>query len=278
MSQHPSIISPLDLFLPGLPSQLAGFRIAHVSDLHVAYRRPRHHRIAEALRATPVDLAILTGDYMDRPGHEAVTMDVLREIVRDIRSRWGIVGVFGNHDTPKFRQLCQELPVHWLSDDVFLPPDLPLVVCGVASGHNWGGDSLALLAQWDAWSSGLGTPLTADAEAASLRPLRLMASHYPAYIPIASDMGMDLVLSGHTHGGQLRLPARRAIVNSSDLPTHLTSGVLRHRHTLCVVSRGLGESILPLRVFCPPHIPLYTLRQGPMQGLHSHHVENIHPW
>jgi hypothetical protein len=97
-------------------------------------------------------------------------------------------------------------------------------------------------------------------------------------LPIAADMGFDLVLSGHTHGGQVRLPPRWSLYNSSDLPLHLTSGVLRHRDALCAVSRGLGETTLPIRLFSPAHLPVYTLRRGRLPGRHCAVTANVQPW
>ena len=79
----------------------------------------------------------------------------------------------------------------------------------------------------------------------------------------ASSLNLPLVLAGHTHAGQIRLSPRLAPHTSSDLPAHLATGVLRLRGTLCCVSRGMGEAIREhLRINCPRHVPLYTLRRG----------------
>ena len=93
-----------------------------------------------------------------------------------------------------------------------------------------------------------------------------------------ADMGVDIMIAGHTHGGQCRFPGRRAFTNSCDLPLRLTAGIMRHRNTLAVVTRGLGESRLPLRLFCPPQLPIYTLRRGPMRGRATDHIDCIERW
>ena len=77
----------------------------------------------------------------------------------------------------------------------------------------------------------------------------------------------DLLFAGHTHGGQFRLSPQIAPHTSCDLPMDLAGGILRARQTLCAVSRGLGNAVVELRVNCPPHVPLYTLRSGPLEPL-----------
>lgn len=265
-------ITPVELPVARLPAALEGLRVAHLTDLHVGRRRGRYDRIIHHMRQVRADLIFLTGDYMTWAGDEPVAMDVMAELCPHLDARLGVFGVFGNHDSTTFRRLAVSLPVRWLNDAVVRLPDLPLDVMGLESGQNWPGDSLALL------RAASEAPDAGASPQGDSRRLRLLLSHYPTFLPTAADMGVDVMFSGHTHGGQCRLPLSRAIYNSTDLPMHLSAGILRHRRTLAVVSRGLGETLLPLRVFCPAHIPVYTLRSGGEPGHDEHHLVNTVPW
>jgi len=269
------LITPVSLSLPGLPTSLEGLRIAHISDLHIHRRRGRHRRIMAALEQLAVDLVVLTGDYITFPRQEGVGLEVMSDICGVLRAKHGVFGVFGNHDTPQLRQDFRKLPVHWLQDACVQLDDVPLQILGFKTDWKTDPDPMAALADIP---NGQAEDHTATHPGGHNRPLRILLSHFPTYLPTAADLGVDLMLAGHTHGGQCRLPGQRAIMNSTDLPRRLTSGILRHRDTVCVVSRGLGEVWLPLRLFCPPHIPVYTLRQGPLPGLGTDNIENVMPW
>ena len=112
--------------------------------------------------------------------------------------------------------------------------------------------------------------------------LRLMLAHYPSWLPTAADMNVDLLFAGHTHGGQIRLPNGLTFNNACDLPRHLSSGILRHRDTLIAISRGLGEVGIPAinkwRLFCPPHVPIYTLRKGSTLGVPTQGLMRVVRW
>ena len=96
-------------------------------------------------------------------------------------------------------------------------------------------------------------------------PFPFTLSHYPATIIPAAELGLPLLLSGHTHAGQIRVSSRLAPHTSSDIPPHLATGVLRLRTTLMCISRGLGEGVIEnLRLNCPWQAPLYTLRRAPL--------------
>lgn len=265
------LIEPADLSLPNLPPGLEGARIAHVSDLHV--RRPRrlHNHMIDQLASLRVDLLVFTGDYMDREIHAQASFEVLRRLCERVRPTIGAFGVLGNHDTSDFRQAAEALPVHWLVNQVHCVADPPMEVFGLDAARHYQPDSVAL-----ALDHAPGD------DAASDRRFRLLLSHYPKWIPTASDLGVDLMLAGHTHGGQIRLPTGHALFNSSDLPLRLTSGVLRHRNTLVAISRGLGEAapygLVGVRLFCPPHLPVYTLRRQPLPGLYCDGIEMIQRW
>lgn len=103
---------------------------------------------------------------------------------------------------------------------------------------------------------------TQAAHGASGAPFVLGLVHYPTEgIPLAA-FGVHLVLAGHTHGGQVRMSASWAPHTSSDLPRSMPSGLLRFGETLIAISRGLGDAVVPLRVNCARHAPLYVLRRG----------------
>lgn len=273
MPMSRGLIHPVDLMLPHLPCELEGLKIVHLSDLHIRRARPRHRRIIAALSLLNIDLAVLTGDYIDRPGFEQVGLAIMTEVCDILKPRLGSFGVFGNHDPYGLPALFEQLPIRWLHDEAVPLPDTPLELIGFSASRSHLPDAVASL-------ENLTHPHKSHNATAkpSTQPLRVLLSHYPTYLPTAADMAVDLMFSGHTHGGQCRLPGPRPYVNSTDLPRHLTSGLLRHHNTLCAVSRGLGEAWIPFRIFCPPQIPIYTLHRGPMPGQPTDHIVNLMPW
>jgi len=266
------LLERIDLTLPTLPASLEGLRIAHVSDLHVRRSLRGPARIGRSLGAVRLDLLVLTGDQMDGAGDETPAIEALAEICEQARPRLGTFGVHGNHDTAEFRHAAQQLPVLWLTDRTHRLDDAPIQIDGLDVDANCRMDALALAAQ-DPPGRTKRRDVTHD------RPLRLLLCHLPTALPIAADLGYDLMLSGHTHGGQLRPLPNLAVYNSMDWPLRLTSGMLRHRDTLCCVSRGLGRAKpFRFRFFCPPHIPIYTVRRGAIPGRYTDGIDNVRPW
>lgn len=262
------LIHAVDLTLPNLSAAMEGLRIAHLSDLHVTQPklRDRHQHLVRHLGRLRIDLAVLTGDYISDPGQEEAAYRVMAAICEQLRPRLGTFGVFGNHDSADLRERFTHLPVTWLHNAVYCLADVPIDIIGLSEDRTAGPDAVRAVMTWP------------DGEADRGPRLRLMLSHRPSFLPTAADLNVQLMFAGHTHGGQMRLPFKRALRNSSDFPLRLTSGILRHRDTLCVVSRGLGEVTLPMRLFCPPHLPLYTLRRGPLFGQRTDQIVNVHPW
>ena len=119
-------------------------------------------------------------------------------------------------------------------------------------GLDWPEDLLALT---------LSTPPSSPS-IPSFPPFPIALAHHPNALIPAAELGIPIVLAGHTHAGQIRLHPRLAPHTSSDLPPHLASGILQLRSTLCCISRGLGDGVIEgLRINCPRQIPLYTLRR-----------------
>lgn len=272
------LCQPLDIALPRLDPSLAGLTIAHLTDMHVSgpWRR-RWDRLLNEMAQRTFDLILITGDQMHHPGDEEVACRVLARLLAGMRSRLGVFGVFGNHDTPLGRQRMRALPgIVWLDDQGVWLADGRIRLWGQLSDRCRDPDALQLLANLDQEK----LPPT---PASSPRPLTLLMTHYPMELPTAADLGVDLMFSGHTHGGQWRLPwpgIPRAFYNSSDLPMHLTCGLLAHRRTLAAVSRGLGESSIPMRFFCPAHVPIYRLTPYPADAtpMEPEAIINLHPF
>ncbi|MAE64373.1 MAG: hypothetical protein CMJ18_08875 [Phycisphaeraceae bacterium] len=268
MITHDRLIQSETLYLADLPTPLEGLRIAHLSDIHISRQRRRWRRIIRLMRQIRVDLVLMTGDYITTAGQEPVGARVMTQLIESLQPRLGTYGVFGNHDTWELRQLLDDLTIRWLDNEALMVDGLPLKITGFEADPHAQPDSVAAL--FDA--PGAGTPESGAC------PVHLLLCHYPFYLPVAADLGVDVMFTGHTHGGQCRLPGGRALVNSTDLPLRLTSGILRHRDTIAVVSRGLGEVRIPLRLFCPPHVLIYTLRSGPMHGRYCDDITNVQPW
>lgn len=278
------LLEPIDLPLPHLPARLEGVRIAHLSDLHLRRPTHRHRRLVDQLTRMRLHLVLLTGDYMDKSGDEPAALQGMRELLAAVQPSLGSFGVFGNHDTPALRDAFAELPVQWLSNRAYRFADQPMELMGLDMLRNEQPDSVALVLQREEQAAADRADAVDDAAPpvsgmpAGERPLRLLLCHHPSWVTTAADLGADLVLSGHTHGGQVRLPTGHALVNSCDLPLKLTAGLLRQGDTLMSISRGIGATSIVPRLFCRPHVPVYTLRRQTLPGERSEHIRNLKPW
>ncbi|MEM9419838.1 MAG: metallophosphoesterase [Planctomycetota bacterium] len=250
MTRRP-LLELLDLPLRNLPAELEGVRLAHISDLHVRKDRYRFRQLVEELTEIDLDLACYTGDYMTWPGDEGVALEVMERVAAAASPRLGQFGVFGNHDSAKVIRRFESLPVRWLINDAVRLEGLPLELSGLSGERERAFDAALMASRMSG---------THDREAES-RTFHLLLSHHPYTLIHAADLGMDLMLAGHSHGGQCRLPGARALANSSRLPNHLTAGRFSYRGTEALVCRGSGEVHVPFRMFCPPHVPIYVLRR-----------------
>jgi hypothetical protein len=269
------LTEPVDLAITRLPLALDRMRIAQVSDLHLVRRTKRLDRLIYQLAKMRLDLGVLTGDYIIRHRAADAALPYLEELTAAVKPALGWYGVFGNHDREDVIERLHGLPVTWLDDEAVALEQKPIEIVGLrcAAGRREPDPIAAALAV-------ASLPTTHDE---CDKRLRLVLSHRPDFLPLAADLGADLVLSGHTHGGQVRLPFNFPLFNSSDLPLHLSAGLMRHRDTLAVVCRGLGNTDLlgtPVRtrLFCPTHAPIYTLRRNTSPGMSCDDITSLWRW
>ena len=240
-------VSEFSLAIPGLNPQLDGLSICQWSDLHLSGRIDRGY-FREVVRLTnelKVDLIALTGDICDR----AAYIDWLPEILGPATAALGKYFVLGNHDlrTKKVPQLRAAMGEAGFTD----------------IGGRWTAiqDRRILIAGDERpWfkADPLERPLPVDAGG---RSLRILLSHTPDQIGWARSHGFDLVLAGHTHGGQIRFPLIGPILCPSWHGTRYAGGFFHQPPTLMHVSRGTA-SLMPLRLNCPPEITKLVLHRA----------------
>lgn len=237
----------LTLRFPELPRELDGLRIGHLSDLHLGqpFSEANARWAAAAMAAERPDLLALTGDFVSYEHAIATLPDVLAPLAV-ARPPLGTYAVLGNHD-------------HWEGVAAIRAALAPLGVEFLMNSHRAlprGEGQLVLAGVDDMWEG------DADLEGAlrgAPEGFRLLLAHCPDMADEAARLGVQLQLSGHTHGGHMRLPG----LGSFCLPRHGWSYAVGHERVGALqlyVSRGAGG--LPLRLNCAPEAAILTLRRG----------------
>jgi uncharacterized protein len=239
------LVHEKQISLPRMPSGRQ-LRIVHITDLHMSGRIAKEYFIAmaAAVNALEPDLIMLTGDLVERDK----CMDWLPDTLGSLRAAAGIYYVLGNHDLRvDHRRLVRELNdlglIHvgdtWRETTV---RDTPIVIAG---------NELP-------WFGPAPNPAEFPRRDASGLPLRILLAHAPDRFAWACRHDFDLILAGHNHGGQVRLPMLGAILAPSVTGTRYASGAFCRGNSVLHVSRGTG-SLAPIRWRCPPEIALLVL-------------------
>ncbi len=241
------------LDVPRLPPALEGLSIVQLSDLHFTGRvgKPFFQEIVRMSNALEPEIVALTGDLVDRPP----CIDWIPETLGRLKARFGVYYIFGNHDLRvdcrRLRQVMDDcgliyLGGRWKVIEVLGRPGVPGARVLMA------GNELP----WFKPSADLATcPPRSEV------PFRLLLAHSPDQLPWARQGDGDLLLAGHTHGGQIRLPLIGPVFSASRHGVQYASGLYHVPPTILHVSRGLSAE-LPLRMNCTPEIVHLTLHTG----------------
>jgi predicted MPP superfamily phosphohydrolase len=236
-------IENIKIKLKRLPKELDGFRLVHLSDIHHSPFTSLEHisRVVEVSNLLKPDMFVLTGDYVS---HESEYIAPVAEVLAQLKAEYGIYACLGNHD-------------HWT--------DAGLVT------HLFRGEGINLLInegfRLEArgarfWLAGVDDLMVGKTDVrASLRgskedEFKLLLAHNPQIVRRAARYDVDLMLSGHTHGGQVKLRDEEKRI----LPRRrLSSGLHRRQNTQVYITRGIGTVVVPIRYQCPPEISLIEL-------------------
>lgn len=235
------------LEIAGLPEELEGLSVVHLSDLHFTGHVDKawFEEVVRRCNQFEPDLVAVTGDLLD----DSDLTEWIPDTLGRLESRLGACFVLGNHDTKiDFGRLRRALT------------DCGLIDLGGRWTEVRAGDRPIVLAGNERpWFSPAADLSAAPARAAG-GPLRIALSHSPDQLPWARAHEVDLLLAGHTHGGQIRLPLFGPILTPSLTGVKYACGVFHMPPTVMHVSRGVsGEH--PIRWNCPPEITRLVLHR-----------------
>ncbi|HLY59459.1 MAG TPA: metallophosphoesterase [Terriglobia bacterium] len=241
-------ISRMDIWLDRLAAAHNGLRIAHLTDIHHSLFTPlefvqRAVKMANLLRP---DLVALTGDYVTL---SPTYIWPMAQMLGKLRAPMGVFAVLGNHD---FKVDADEITRALRAQRirVLRNAHYPLRARGA---------TLWVVGVDDLWWG--ADDLDAALDSVPERDPKILLCHNPMGIHRAATRGIDFMISGHTHGGQVRLPVVGSVRGNSKLGERFVDGWNRLNGTQIYISRGIGRSVVPLRLNCPPEIACFRLRR-----------------
>lgn len=241
-----------------LPASFEGYKIVQLSDLHDAKFGENHQDVVNEVKSIGPDAIFITGDFVDRNRYKLEQSLILLEELQHVAP---IYYVTGNHeistnDVARIKEGLQQFGVRILSDEVEI----------ITSDKN---ESIAIGGVEDPLSSTLE-----DEEAVEVAIIsafdnlptdmfKILLSHRPELFDTYVNNQIDITFSGHAHGGQFRIPGVGGLLSPGQgVFPKLTSGIHEKDGSRLVVSRGLGNSIMPVRLFNQPEIVVVTLKKS----------------
>ena len=244
-----------DLAIADLPPQLEGLQIVQLSDLHIArcYERQFFEAVVDACQGWSADLVVMTGDLVE--DDDAISW--VEPLLSPLEARLGKFAILGNHDNehqPRIiareldRARFELLEARWITIET-------------------DGTTLAIGGTSEPWGPALtkGDMPPAD--------FRILLSHSPDLFYKAQHWGVDLMLSGHNHGGQIRFPVFGPVFMPSRHSRRFDRGFFRQNGTLLHVSEGVGGKH-PVRYGCPPEVSRLVLHAA--KGSLGHEGKTAH--
>jgi predicted MPP superfamily phosphohydrolase len=243
------IVTRETIRVSGLAESLSGLRIGFLSDLHRS--EMVSHEMANAavqlLLSENTDLIILGGDYVTwGGGRNRYYVGAAAEALAPLKAPHGVFAILGNHDDDR------DMPAALSAKGFTVLRDSrtrltvngqPLDLAGIRFWTRKVSDIAAVL-------RGAGTNL-------------ILLAHTPSRLPEAASLDVPLMLSGHTHGGQIVLPGLGAIA-AREFP--VVAGAARREGTAVFVTKGVGTVYVPVRLNCPPEVAVVTLEPVPLSA------------
>jgi hypothetical protein len=232
--------------LPKIPKAFDGFVILHLSDLHVDMNQGAMEHLRGILQEVKYDLCAFTGDYRGKSfGPYEETLLGMARVCAELRKP--LYGVLGDHDTIRMTPGLEEIGIRMLlNESITIERDNQhIYLAGIDDAHFYRTGKIEKVA----------SEIPRD-------EFSILLSHTPEIYRQAAYADFNLLLSGHTHGGQICLPGRIPLTLDSVLPRHMGSGAWKYNDMIGYTSVGAGSSIVPARFNCPPEITLHHLNSS----------------
>jgi predicted MPP superfamily phosphohydrolase len=229
-----------------LPQAFDGYTILQLSDLHVEMSEAAMRRVMKLVRGLKYDLCVLTGDYRgDTYGRYDTTLAGMAQVRAALNGT--VYGVLGNHDTICLVPGLEEMGIKILlnESETIERAGQRIHLAGIDDAHFYRVDNIE--------------------KAAAAIPqdeFSILISHTPEIYRQAAHADFNVLLSGHTHGGQICLPGRVPITLDSVLPRAMGAGPWHYHDMIGYTSVGAGVCIVPVRFNCPPEITLHRLSRS----------------
>ncbi|MBA2621299.1 MAG: metallophosphoesterase [Acidobacteria bacterium] len=240
-------VEQVSIRLKRLPKNLDGFRVVHLSDIHHSPFTDLEHirRAVEISNRLKPNMFVLTGDFVS---HESKYIAPVAKVLGELESEFGSFACLGNHDhwtdAPLVTDLLRRENIRVLTNEGFR-----FTARGAASFWLCGVDDYQVGR----------TDLRAALRGSYPDEMKMLLAHNPKTLNRAARASVDLMFSGHTHGGQVKLRAgddKRILQRRRKF----ASGLYRRKETQVYITRGIGTVVLPVRYGCPPEVSLIELR------------------
>jgi predicted MPP superfamily phosphohydrolase len=238
-----------DVIIPQLPEAFDGFTLLQLSDLHLDMHDSYPFALIERLQQVKYDVCVMTGDFRAKTygAHEAA-IEALEQVRTHLRGP--VYAILGNHDSIRMVHAIEALGITLLLNEAVIleREGARLHLAGIDDPHYYQVDNF-------------------DKAAQNIPPdeVAILLSHSPETYRLAAHTGFDLMLSGHTHGGQICLPGGIPLMTNADCPRRFCRGAWRYHAMQGYTSAGSGASVVGVRYNCPPEITLHHLRVQPDQ-------------
>lgn len=242
------ILKEQDWQFANLPESFDGYSILHLSDLHIDGMQNLHCRINDILCQQTPDLTVITGDFrFSTAGSIHLVLEFMQKIADKLPGVDGTLAVLGNHDTAELVKPLEDMGIRVLLNE----------------NHqiNRGDDTIVLSGLDDVHFYDLGDIELCNSQISSrnFEAFKVLLVHSPEIIVQAERLGYSFYLCGHTHAGQICLPAGIPVITNANCSRRFAYGLWRFNNLQGYTHFGTGASGLPVRFNCKPEIVLHRL-------------------